>query len=415
MEIIVQKFGGTSVGSIERIRNVANLVKTEYDKGNKVAVVVSAMSGVTDQLVNYAKSVSELQNQDNLAEYDAIIASGEQVTSGLLSLTLQSMGLKSRSWHGWQLGIKTDPIHSNAKIEKIEVESVLSSLLDNEIPIIAGFQGVSNNRITTLGRGGSDTSAVALAAALHASRCDIYTDVDGVYTCDPRIVKKARKLDKVTFEEMLEMASLGAKVLHSRCVEIALKNKVPLRVLSSFNPMEGTWIVNESEIMESRIITGLTYNRNEAMIALKKIKDTTSMQAKVFSPIAEAGINVDMIVQNIGELRGKDYHENDITFTIPKSDLKKAISILEEKKEELGYSELIYDENVTKVSVIGVGMRSHSGIAQEMFQTLADKNIKIIIISTSEIKISVLIPDEHTELALRSLHTVYGLDQEEER
>lgn len=410
MAIIVQKFGGTSVANVERIRNVARLVKIELDKGNHVAVIVSAMSGVTDQLVGWANEVSKLSSAASLAEYDSIVSSGEQVTSGILALTLQSMGVPARSWLGWQLPLRTDITYSKARIEEIEIAQVLEGFKKNgEVAVLAGFQGVGGNiRITTLGRGGSDTSAVALAASLGAERCDIYTDVDGVYTTDPRIVPKARKLEKVTYEEMLEMASLGAKVLQTRSVEMAMKHHVRVQVLSSFEDIPGTLVVDEEEIMERQLITGIAYSRNEARITLKKVPDHPGVAASIFGPLAEAEINVDMIVQNISETT----KETDLTFTVPKADLERSVTVLESNHGTLQYDTLAVDAGVAKISVIGVGMRSHAGIAQKMFQTLAEKNINILVISTSEIKISVLVAEEYTELAIRALHTSYGLDKE---
>lgn len=410
MAIIVQKFGGTSVANVERIRNVARLVKIELDKGNHVAVIVSAMSGVTDQLVGWANEVSKLSSAASLAEYDSIVSSGEQVTSGILALTLQSMGVPARSWLGWQLPLRTDITYSKARIEEIEIAQVLEGFKKNgEVAVLAGFQGVGGNiRITTLGRGGSDTSAVALAASLGAERCDIYTDVDGVYTTDPRIVPKARKLEKVTYEEMLEMASLGAKVLQTRSVEMAMKHHVRVQVLSSFEDIPGTLVVDEEEIMERQLITGIAYSRNEARITLKKVPDHPGVAASIFGPLAEAEINVDMIVQNISETT----KETDLTFTVPKADLERSVAVLESNHGTLQYDTLAVDAGVAKISVIGVGMRSHAGIAQKMFQTLAEKNINILVISTSEIKISVLVAEEYTELAIRALHTSYGLDKE---
>lgn len=412
MTIIVQKFGGTSVADIERIKNVATLVKREVDKGNQVAVVVSAMAGTTNQLVEWAGQVSKLNTNEAFKEYDSIVASGEQVTSGLLALALQSVGVKARSWLGWQVGLKTDDMHSKARIEDIKADLLKESLGNNEVAVIAGFQGVTeDNRIATLGRGGSDTSAVALAAALDASRCDIYTDVDGIYTADPRVVPKARKLNKIAYEEMLEMASLGAKVLQIRSVEMAMKYGVRLQVLSSFEDKPGSFLVDEEEVVERRLVTGVTYSRNEAQITLTSVPNSPGMAAKIFAPLAEREINVDMIVQNITE-KGQ---ETDMTFTVPKADVEIAIEALEQSRKSTGFKSLLVNKNVAKVSVIGVGMRSHSGLAQKMFQTLADKNINILVITTSEIKISVLIDEEYTELALRTLHSAYELDAEEER
>lgn len=410
MAIIVQKFGGTSVANIERIRNVARLVKGELDKGNQVAVIVSAMSGVTDQLVGWANEVSKLTTAESLAEYDSIVSSGEQVTSGILALTLQSIGVPARSWLGWQLPLRTDLTYSKARIEEIEIERILAGFKhNNEVAVLAGFQGLSEDtRITTLGRGGSDTSAVALAASLGAERCDIYTDVDGVYTTDPRIVPKARKLEKVTYEEMLEMASLGAKVLQTRSVEMAMKHHVRVQVLSSFEDIPGTLVVDEEEVMEKQLITGIAYSRNEARITLSKVPDHPGVAANIFGPLADAEINVDMIVQNISECG----NETDLTFTVPKADLDHTVEVFKKNQDKLQYKNLAVDSNVAKISVIGVGMRSHAGIAQKMFKTLAEKGINILVISTSEIKISVLVAEEYTELAIRALHTAYGLDKE---
>ena len=407
MALIVMKFGGTSVGDIERIQNVAKRVKSEFDAGNQVAVVVSAMSGVTNQLVDYVTDITSLYDT---REYDVVVSSGEQVTAGLLSLALQNLGVPARSWMGWQLPVNTDSAHGKARIEGIDGEQVLARLAGGEVAVVPGFQGVgSDQRITTLGRGGSDTSAVALAAALKADRCDIYTDVDGVYTTDPRIVSKARKLEKITFEEMLEMASLGAKVLQTRSVEVAMKQGVRLQVRSSFSDQPGTLVVNEDEIVEQELISGIAYSRDEAKITLLGVLDTPGIAAKIFGPLAEASVNVDMIVQNVSE----DGKSTDLTFTVTNADLERAVETVRTHASEFGYDKLLSDANVAKVSVIGVGMRSHAGIAQRMFQALADKNINIQVISTSEIKVSVLIPEEYTELAIRSLHTAYGLDAED--
>lgn len=412
MSIIVQKFGGTSVGDIERIKHVATLVKREIDLGHQVVVVVSAMSGKTNELVGWAEQVSTLSDRDSLKEYDSLVSSGEQVTSGLLALTLQSMGIKARSWLGWQLGFMTDKAHGKARIGDIKVDKIKKSLDKGRVAVVAGFQGVTlERRITTLGRGGSDTSAVALAAALGAERCDIYTDVDGIYTTDPRLVPKARKLQKVAYEEMLEMASLGAKVLQTRSVEMAMKYNVRVQVLSSFSDVAGSLLVGEEEVVERRLVTGVTYSRNEAQITLTKVPNIPGLAAEVFAPLTQRDINVDMIVQNVSE-EGK---ATDITFTVSKSDAANAVAALEAIKDKLKYKSILVDKTVAKVSVIGVGMRSHAGLAQKMFQTLADKNINILVISTSEIKISVLIAEEYTELALRALHTAYGLDKDEEK
>jgi aspartate kinase len=412
MAIIVQKFGGTSVADIERIKNVATIVKKEVDNGNKVVVVVSAMSGKTNELVGWVEAVSSLDSKESQKEYDSVVSSGEQVTSGLLALTLQSMGMKARSWLGWQIGFQTCDMHSKARIENIRTDILRKSLDEGEIAVVAGFQGVTDdNRITTLGRGGSDTSAVAIAAALEADRCDIYTDVDGIYTTDPRIVPKARKLQKVAYEEMLEMASLGAKVLQTRSVEMAMKYGVRVQVLSSFKDVPGSMLVDEEEVVERRLVTGVTYSRNEAQITLMDVPNKPGAAAHIFAPLSEQEINVDMIVQNISE----DGKATDMTFTVPKADADNATKALEAVQNEVGYKSILVAKNVAKVSVIGVGMRSHAGLAQKMFQTLADKNINILVITTSEIKISVLINEEYTELALRALHTAYGLDAAEEK
>lgn len=408
MALIVQKFGGTSVADIDRIRNVARRVRKELDAGHQVAVVVSAMAGVTDQLVALCREFSKLDTNDAWADYDMVVSSGEQVTSGLLALCLRGQGISARAWAGWQIPLLTEAVHGKARIAEIKVEQVKKSLIAGNVAVIAGFQGVTpEGRITTLGRGGSDTSAVALAAALGAERCDIYTDVDGVYTTDPRIVSGAQKLEKIAYEEMLEMASLGAKVLQTRSVEMAMNHRVKVQVLSSFTDTPGTLLVDEEEIVEQKRITGIAYSRDEARITLTEIPNVPGMSAALFGPLAEAGINVDMIVQNVTE-GGK---ATDITFTVPKGDLDRAVKVVQDAKGKLQYNSFHTDKNVAKVSVIGVGMRSHAGIAQQMFQTLADKNINIIVISTSEIKISVLIAEEYTELAVRALHSAYGLDQ----
>ena len=404
MARIVMKFGGTSVANLERIRHVAKRVESEVARGNEVAVVVSAMSGVTNQLVDY---VNDSASIFDLREYDVVVSSGEQVTAGLLAVVLQDRGVMARSWLGWQLPLRTDDSHGSARIQQIEVAEISRRMSEGQVAVVAGFQGVdSQGRITTLGRGGSDTSAVALAAALQAERCDIYTDVDGVYTTDPRIVAKARKLDKITYEEMLEMASQGAKVLQTRAVEAAMNHRVRVQVLSSFEELPGTLVVDEDEIMEQQVVSGIAYSRDEAKITLVKVPDRPGVAAAIFGPLADASINVDMIVQNVSAEGGK----TDLTFTVPKADLAAAVRALEERKGELGAAEIVSDPNVVKVSVIGVGMRSHAGVALSMFQALAGKGINIQVISTSEIKVSVLIAEEYTELALRSLHTAYGLD-----
>lgn len=413
--LIVQKFGGTSVGDIVRIKNVAGKVKAELDKKNKVIVVVSAMSGVTNQLVNYCNQVSSLMSDESLAEYDSVIATGEQVTCGLLALELQSMGYKARSFLGWQVPIKTDSVHGKARIEEIDGKFLLKILEENDVIIIAGFQGIheESGRVTTLGRGGSDTSAVALAAAVKADLCDIYTDVSGVYTTDPRITDKARKLKKVTYEEMLEMAYSGSKVLQTRSVAMAMAHNVNVRVLSSFEEVtetSGTFLVNnDEEIMEKQMVTAISYNKNEARITLVKMPDHPGLSAAIFGALAEKEINVDMIVQNISA----DEKFIDITFTVGKDEVDRAKAAIESVKGETKYAELKIDNNIAKISVIGVGMISHSGVAHTMFKALADRGINILVISTSEIKISVLIAKEYGELAVRILHDAYELDSTE--
>ena len=405
MALIVQKFGGTSVANIERIRNVAERVKREIAAGNQVVVVLSAMSGVTNQLVDYCGQVSPLLTSEALAEYDAVVSTGEQVTVGLLALVLQAQGIAARSWLGWQVPIRSDDTFSKARIDTIDAEALHAAIKQGVVPVIPGFQGVTaDGRITTLGRGGSDTSAVAIAAALKADRCDIYTDVDGVYTTDPRIVSKARKLNKVAYEEMLEMASLGAKVLQTRSVEMAMKHHVRVQVLSSFSFEPGTMLVEEEEVLERRLITGIAYSRGDARVTLREVPDSPGVAAKVFGPLAEQEINVDMIVQNVNA----DGKATDITFTVPRTELDRTTAAI----KALNIGKFTTDANVAKISVIGVGMKTHSGIAQKMFQVLAEKNINILVISTSEIKISVLIEEAYTELAIRALHTAYGLDGE---
>jgi aspartate kinase len=401
---IVMKFGGTSVGDVERIRAVAQRVKREVDAGVEVAVVVSAMAGATNQLVDWVRDISRFHDA---REYDAVVASGEQVTSGLVALALQEAGVSARSWQGWQIPIVTDDAHGKARIARIDTDEMEKRFQQGMVAVIAGFQGIGpDNRLTTLGRGGSDTTAVALAAALKADRCDIFTDVDGVYTTDPRIVAKARKLDKITYEEMLEMASLGAKVLQIRSVEMAMKHRVRLQVLSSFNDAPGTLVVDEEEIVEQELVSGIAYSRDEAKITLSQVPDQPGVAAAIFGPLADANINVDMIVQNVSQ-GGKT---TDLTFTVSKAELDRAMKVIEGSKGTIKYATLSPDPNVVKVSVIGVGMRSHAGIAQRMFRALAEKGINIQVISTSEIKISVLIAEDYTELAVRTLHTAYGLD-----
>ena len=406
MARIVLKFGGTSVGDVDRIKAVAQRVKAEVDAGHEIAIAVSAMSGVTNLLVGYVNAVSPLYD---VREYDVVVSSGEQVTSGLLALALQELGLKARSWQGWQIPIHTDDAHGKARIESINGEDVIESMKAGEIVVVPGFQGIGpDGRVSTLGRGGSDTSAVALAAALEADRCDIYTDVEGIYTADPRIVAKAHKLEKITYEEMLEMASVGAKVLQTRAVEMAMKHGVRMQVLSSFTNKPGTLVVDEDEVVEQELVSGIAYSRDEAKITLVKVADKPGVAARIFGPLADASVNVDMIVQNMSD----DGKATDLTFTVTRSDLDRAVEVLKQCRDDLGYQDLSSDSDVVKVSVIGVGMRSHAGVAQRMFKSLADEGINIQVISTSEIKVSVLIAEKFTEKAVRALHTVYGLDAE---
>ncbi|TDI58060.1 MAG: aspartate kinase [Alphaproteobacteria bacterium] len=404
MARVVKKFGGTSVADLDRIRAIATKVKAAVDAGDQVVVVVSAMSGVTNKLVGYVQDASPLYD---LREYDAVVAAGEQVTAGLTAIVLQEMGVDARSWLGWQLPVHTTDAHGLARIEDIDTELLEERLNQGQVAVIAGFQGIGpDNRITTLGRGGSDTTAVAFAAALKADRCDIYTDVDGVYTTDPRIVSQARKLDYITYEEMLEMASLGAKVLQTRSVELAMRYRVPLQVLSSFSDEPGTMVVDEEDIVEQAEISGIAYSSDEAKITIEHVPDRPGVSAAIFGPLADANINVDMIVQNVGP----EGDSTDVTFTVPRIDMDRSVKVIKGLEDELGYRAVKFDDHVVKVSVIGVGMRSHAGIASKMFATLADKGINIQVISTSEIKVSVLIADEYTELAVRALHTAYKLD-----
>ncbi|MDP6896184.1 MAG: aspartate kinase [Rhodospirillales bacterium] len=406
MARIVQKFGGTSVADTDRIRAVAEKVKREINAGNEVAVLLSAMAGVTNQLVAYVDDVSTLYDA---REYDTVVSTGEQVTVGLLALVLQGMGIPARSWLGWQVPIRTDNVHSKARIEDIESAELDKRMKAGEVPVVAGFQGLSaENRVTTLGRGGTDTSAVALAVALGADRCDIYTDVDGVYTTDPRIVPQAKKLERVTYEEMLEMASLGTKVLQTRAVEMAMKHGQRIQVLSSFEDVPGTLVVDEDEIVEQELVSGIAYSRDEAKITLVSVRDQPGVAAAIFGPLSEASINVDMIVQSVSG----DGQSTDMTFTVAENDLERAVETLKALQDQLGCDDIMFDSNVVKVSVIGVGMHSHAGVAQTMFGALAEKGINIQVISTSEIKVSVLIDEEYMELALRSLHAAYGLDAE---
>ena len=403
MARIVMKFGGTSVADLDRIRNVAQRVKAEADKGNEVAVVVSAMSGATNQLVDWCQKLSPLFDA---REYDTVVATGEQVTAGLTAIALQNLGLDARSWMGWQIAVETDGQHGKARISSIEADELVERMKQGQIPVVAGFQGIGpDNRVTTLGRGGSDTSAVALAAALKADRCDIYTDVDGVYTTDPRIVPGARKLTKITYEEMLELASVGAKVLQTRSVELAMKEHVRVQVLSSFTDAPGTMVVDEDEVVEQEIVAGIAYSRDEAKVTVRRVPDRPGVAAAIFVPLAEAHINVDMIVQNVSA-----DGTTDMTFTVGKTDLPRATAVLEQARQEIGYAEISTDPNVAKISVVGVGMRSHAGVAGTMFRTLAARGINILVISTSEIKVSVLVAAEYTELAVRALHTAYELD-----
>ena len=412
------KFGGTSMAGIERIRSVAARVKREVEAGNQVAVVVSAMAGETDRLVGFCREASALYDP---REYDVVVSAGEQVTSGLLAIALQAIGVPARSWLGWQLPIHTDTAFSKARIGTVETAALDASLAAGEVAVIPGFQGVAGGqRVTTLGRGGSDTSAVAVAAAMRADRCDIYTDVDGVYTTDPRIVPRARKLSKVTYEEMLELASVGAKVLQTRSVGLAMKEQVRVQVLSSFtgpdapmaDTLPGTMIVGEEEIddVERQLITGIAHDKNEAKITLVAVPDKPGAVASIFEPLADANINVDMIIQNVAHNHGS----TDVTFTVPAADLARSIEALNGARDRIGFAELVHDTRVAKISVVGVGMRSHAGVASQMFTTLGARGINIQAISTSEIKVSVLIHEDETELAVRVLHTAYGLDAAED-
>jgi aspartate kinase len=432
MALLVLKFGGTSVADVDRIRNVASHVKREVDAGHACAVVVSAMAGATNQLVALVEQAWGFKERRHLnggeasahydgREYDAVVSSGEQVTSGLLALVLQSLGIPARSWQGWQIPLRTDAAHRAARITGIEIEGLKARLLAGEVAVVAGFQGIApGGRIATLGRGGSDTSAVALAAALQADRCDIYTDVDGVYTTDPRVVPKAHRLNRISYEEMLEMASQGAKVLQTRSVELAMQKGVPVLVRSSFDPADlggrstdsalealGTLVCHEDEIMEQNVVSGIAYARDEAKVTLLKVADKPGVAARVFGPLADANINVDMIVQNVSD----DGRYTDMTFTVQAADLDRALEVLRNAKESIGYLDLRGSTDIAKVSAIGVGMRSHAGVAAQMFSALAEKGINIEAISTSEIKISVLIDAAYAELAVRTLHSLFGLDR----
>ena len=412
------KFGGTSVGDVDRIRNVAAHVKREVDAGHQVAVVVSAMSGETNRLVGLTRDVARLHDA---REYDVVVSAGEQISVGLLAMALQDIGVAARSWLGWQMSVKTSDVHGAARIEMIEPDALEAQFSEGRVAVIAGFQGVSSaNRITTLGRGGSDTSAVAIAAALKADRCDIYTDVDGVYTTDPRMVPAAKKMDRVSYEEMLEMASLGAKVLQTRSVELAMAHNVRLQVRSSFDAPDapdasangeaivGTLICDEDEIMETEIVSGIAYARNEAKVTLREVADRPGIAASIFGPLAEAAVNVDMIVQNMSA----DGKTTDVTFTVSQDELERALAVLKGATADLTFADLQAAPDMAKISIVGVGMRSHAGVAQKMFQVLAEKGINIHVISTSEIKVSVLIDADYVELAVRALHAAYGLDDE---
>jgi len=433
MARIVMKFGGTSMAGTERIRRVAEIVKQQADRGDEVAVVVSAMAGDTDRLVNFAKEANALYDP---AEYDVVVSAGEQITSGLLAMTLQALGCEARSWLGWQMPMHTDDAHSKARISHIDTDAMAATMAQGQVAVIPGFQGrTAAGRIATLGRGGSDTSAVAVAAALKADRCDIYTDVDGVYTTDPRIVPRAQKLDVVTYEEMLELASVGAKVLQTRSVGLAMKEGVRIQVLSSFagedappaDDIPGTMIIGDEELaqmeqgqskhegqrkgsyVERQLITGIAHDKSEAKLTLTRVPDEPGSVARIFGPLSDASINVDMIIQNVGRDRG----ETDVTFTVPSADLDRASDILETAKDAIGFNRIVTDTRVAKISVVGVGMKSHAGVASKMFSALSERKINIMAISTSEIKVSVLIDEDETELAVRILHTAYGLDAAE--
>jgi aspartate kinase len=404
MSLIVQKYGGTSVGSIDRIKNVANRIAKSRQEGHDLVVVLSAMSGETDRLVQLAHQISSLPNQ---REMDMLLSTGERVTIALLAMALQEMGIPARSFTGRQVGILTDGAHTNARIEQISAERLKESLAEGVIPIVAGFQGINQKSdVTTLGRGGSDTTAVALAAALKADLCDIYTDVDGVYTTDPNIVPSAKKLLKVSYEEMLEMASLGAKVLQTRSVEFAMKYQVPVRVRSSFNDHEGTLVTKEDREMEQEVVSGVTYDKNQAKVTLLGVPDRPGIASKIFTAVAQENVIVDMIIQNIGQAG-----LTDISFTVPRVDARRAKGILSKLAEEMGMQDILLTENIAKVSIVGVGMRSHSGVAAKMFSSLASEGINIMMISTSEIKISCVIDMKYTELAVRTLHEVFGLSK----
>jgi len=404
MPILVMKFGGTSVANLERIEAAANKVKREVDNGYDVAVVVSAMSGETNRFVDLVRGISTVYDA---REYDAVVAAGEQVSSGLMALTLQNIGIPARSWQGWQIPMKTTSDHGAARIEDINIAALKEKFKEGLHAVIAGFQGISpDNRISTLGRGGSDTSAVALAVALEAERCDIYTDVDGVYTTDPRIERNACKLHRIAYEEMLELASLGAKVLQTRSVELAMRYKMPLQVRSSFSDEPGTLVCDEEDIMEQNVVSGVAYSRNEAKITVRDVPDSPGIASAIFTPLSEAAINLDMIVQNVSE-----DSQTDMTFSLSLDDVERARNVLEAARDTIQYRKLEIDEDVAKVSIVGIGMRSHTGVAQKMFAALAKENINIAVITTSEIKTSVLVQRKYLELAVQSLHTAFELDQ----
>ena len=406
---IVQKFGGTSVADTQRIKEAAKKVAFEHSQGHQVVVVVSAMAGVTNKLIEFKNCVN---NGLDASEYDVVLSSGEQTSAALMALALQNMGVRARSWLGWQIPIWTDNVHGKARITGIETDLLENQLKENEIVVVAGFQGLTpDKRITTLGRGGSDLTAVALAGALRARQCDIFTDVEGIYTCDPRIVSSANKLDKITYEEMMEMSSLGAKVLQTRAVELAMNYNVRIQVRSAFIDSPGTYLVSEDEIVEQQVVSGISHNRDEAKVTLLKVSDRPGVAAGVFGPLAEASVNVDMIVQNVSE----DGKTTDLTFTVGQADLNLAVEVLETRKDEIGFQKIVADAELVKISIVGVGMRSHPGVAQTMFNALAKKGINIKVISTSEIKVSVLIDEEYTELALKTLHSAYGLDRDTDR
>ena len=406
---IVQKFGGTSVADTQRIKEAAKKVAFEHSQGHQVVVVVSAMAGVTNKLIEFKNCVN---NGLDASEYDVVLSSGEQTSAALMALALQNIGVRARSWLGWQIPIWTDNVHGKARITGIETDLLENQLKENEIVVVAGFQGLTpDKRITTLGRGGSDLTAVALAGALRARQCDIFTDVEGIYTCDPRIVSSANKLDKITYEEMMEMSSLGAKVLQTRAVELAMNYNVRIQVRSAFIDSPGTYLVSEDEIVEQQVVSGISHNRDEAKVTLLKVSDRPGVAAGVFGPLAEASVNVDMIVQNVSE----DGKTTDLTFTVGQADLNLAVEVLETRKDKIGFHKIVADAELVKISIVGVGMRSHPGVAQTMFNALAKKGINIKVISTSEIKVSILIDEEYTELALKALHSAYGLDRDTDR